>query len=248
MYFTRSFNYLKQQGPLRFARHLLQQMGFCFYRRTLIFFHLALDHIPEDPPQSYTFSILSKRDVEKEANYFDGWFNRKEASKRLARGNRVFSLKRDNRIIFSLWAETQRVRIPWFQLTFDIPKDTVYTTCLYTTPELRGNGIAYGMKSEILQYFKTNAVKHNFLVIDPSNRLSIKLNEKLGFKEYQRVYYTRYWIVKYFRVTKSDSDQTRTFLSLFKSPHSIWKTFYDSSFSLSHVCMRSQRANNVTGK
>jgi ribosomal protein S18 acetylase RimI-like enzyme len=167
----------------------------------------------------------TKEDIEKEQKYNDYWFRKEDAIYRLQNGHRLFVLKENGRIVFFLWAEKKQSTISWFDLHMHIPQDMIYITGVYTIPEFRNRGIAYKLKREIFHYLKKEGIKNLIEVVDPSNATALKMDKKIGFREYQIVYYKRYWFIRCFCVRKHRSNQQRTFISVFKTPEIIWKAF-----------------------
>lgn len=227
----KALNYYQQHGLLRFYFRFFDELGFKYFKRDAIFVHLNLNKIRGDPKESPSFVIATEDDIQREQHYDDGWFGKEKAINRLRSGHLLFVLKESGRIIFFLWADRKSVKIDWFDLSFSIPEDVAYITGVYTHPDFRGRGIASKLKREIFQYLKNEGFKHLIGIVDPSNVIALKIDKKIGFKEYQILNYKRIWFIRYHTVTKFNSTQSETFVSFFcQSNSDIWKCFSDHLF------------------
>lgn len=229
MKFAKAINFYKQHGLLEFTKRLIDQLGLTFIisTRSVIFVKLDLNNMPTDCNDPFSFLIATADDIQKELVYNDGWFTRETAISRIQKDHRLFVFKENEKMIYFLWTDLKNVRINWLDLNFNIPEDMLYLTGAYTIPEYRNRGVAYKLKTEIFQYLRKEGFNHIIGVVDPTNTVALKIDKRLGFKEYQTVYYKRYWFLKYYCVNKYNSDQQKRFVgvTVLKSPDIIWKAF-----------------------
>jgi len=211
--------YLRQYGLLLFLKRL-----FNLFHRVVIFESMNLDNYTYNFDGLYSFMVATVDDIEKEKDYNDYWYGKKEAMRRIQDGHCLFFLKEDNRMIFFMWGE-KKPTINWLDLHFQMPPDFIYLTGVYTVPECRNRGIAAKIKKEVFHYLKRQGVKHIIGIVDPSNTTVLKMDYQEGWREYQRFHYKRFWFLKYYCVHKYKSEQRKRFITLFKAPKDIWKTF-----------------------
>jgi ribosomal protein S18 acetylase RimI-like enzyme len=217
--------YVKKHGFLQSLKHVFERLGFVSFNRTLIFLVLKFNDIPNDISESYSFHIASTDDIQKEQNYYDSWFTKQEAIKRIQSGHRLFVFERNEKMVYFLWVELNSAAIGYFDIRFHISDDMVYLTGAYTLPEFRNRGIASKLKKEIFHYLKKEGFNDMIGVVDPLNTTALGIDKRLGFKEYQTINYKRYWHIRHYNVQKYNSDERKTFITLFKAPKDIWKTF-----------------------
>jgi len=222
-------SFYRKNGFLMFLKRCFEILGFHYCDRSIIFVRLDLKNIPLNGNEPYRFIFATAADIQKEREYNDGWFQKKDAISRLQEGHRLFVSKENGKMVYCLWAELNDVRIRWLDLCFDMPSDMIYCTGSHTIPELRNKGIAYKLDAQIAQYFKKEGFRHVIGVVDPANTASRAVNKKLGIKEYQIVRYRRYGFIKYYRVNGMNSDLQKTFIAVFKSPERIWETFFEEA-------------------
>ena len=217
--------YFKQHGILSFLNRAVTSLGFEFFTHAVVFIVLDLNEMSNDIKEPCSFREVTIVDVQQAKDYNDGWFTKDEAIQRLQNGRRLFILEKDGRYIYSHWVETKKVTIHWLNLNFFLPEDIVYTAGLYIIPEMRGQGLALRMCKELSLFLKDQGFNKQIGAIITSNTTSLHLNKKIGFKEYQIITYKRYGYVNHYIVKKSNSDKRKTYITLFKAPKDIWKTF-----------------------
>ncbi len=221
-------DYYKKNGLLKFIRRVCNRFGLEYLNRNLIFFHFDLNNITNDFKKPYTFHPATIEDVKRAQNYYERWFTKNEAIQRLKNGHRLFVLFSENEMVFMRWIDFKKVVINYFDLHFDIPDNFAYVTGVYTAPEFRRKNIGFKMANEINHYLKNNRINHTFSVVDPENTAALKLNKKLGGKEYQFVNYKRYAFIRYYCVKKYNSSQHKIFINILrKRDNDIWKCFLD---------------------
>jgi len=222
--FVKATKYYNQHTILQFIKRILDGLLFQCFQRTLVFVHLDLKNIQSKLEESHNFSIATVDDIQYQQDYDDGWYDKKTAIERIENGHRLFVFKEKERMIYFVWIEN-KVTIKWFNLHFDLPSDLVYHTGEYTLPQYRGKGIPSKIKIDVYNYLKKDGIKHVICVIDPLNTISLKINKRIGFKEYQIAVYRRFWLFKYYRVQKYNSSHYKTFICVFKSPEDLWQVF-----------------------
>jgi ribosomal protein S18 acetylase RimI-like enzyme len=231
-------SFYRRHGFLTLWKRCLETMGTYFFcDRSIIFVSLDFRNIPLNGNAPFHFFLATADDVQKEPEYNDGWYQKSDAITRLHKGHRLFVLMENERMVYSMWAESQDVRIRWLNLRFDLPDRMIYCTASHTIPEFRNKGIARRLDLQIAQYFKKEGFDYAIGVVDPANTASRAVNGKLGVKEYQIVRYRRYGFVKYYRVSKMNSDLSKSFITCFASPRALWKTFFEAA---SHDSTREQ--------
>lgn len=198
-----------------------------FKKRDLIFFELALeDLIPDQKPDiGMSLVRVTKEDIETTDNYFDGWFKKGEALKRLQQGCVLFAVKDKEKRIFYQWLEFQTVDIPFLDLSFSLPDDTACMAYIYTVPEYRGKGFASKAKPLILHYLRKWGYRKIVLTIEPYNTASQRVNKKAGFKAYQTVSYVRLFFLKYYCVKDYETGRKKAFWHIRGAHQELWKTF-----------------------
>jgi GNAT superfamily N-acetyltransferase len=222
----KTFDYYKQQGPLQFIKRFFGKLGFEHFNRSLIFLVLDLKDIPDDVERTYSFHIATIDDIQKEQDYNDGFFSKEKATYRLRNGHRLFVLNKNASMVYFLWTEQIEAAVWWFDdLPVHLPQDMVYISGVYTQPEFRNRGIASELKREIFHYLKKEGFNHIIEAVHPANPKALRIDRRLGFREYQTVHYKRYWHIRHYTVQKFNSNERKTFITLFKAPKDIWKTF-----------------------
>ena len=222
----KTIDYYKQQGLLQFLKRFFGKLGFEHFSRSLIFLVLDLKDIPDDVEKPYSFHIAAVNDIENDRNFDCGFFAKRQAIYRLQKGHRLFVLKEGTRLVYFQWVEQKNASIWWFDyLPIDLPKNMAYMAAAYTVPEFRNKGIATKLKAEIYYFLKKEGINYLISAIHPKNTINLNIHKKLGFREYQTIQYKRYWHIRYYTVKKANSNESKTFISLFKFPKDIWEIF-----------------------
>lgn len=222
----RAVTYHHENGFKNFFWHLLSELGFVNYNRDLVFNCVDLDAMLFKTQESFSFHIETVQELQTEQVYRDLWFTKEEAAKRLKNGCRLFVLKIKSEIIFFTWIEEREATIDWIGIKMKLPDNVAYLTGVCTVPEYRRRGISSKIKREILQYLKKEGMSKVVEVVDPLNSVALKMDNRLGFKEYQRVNYRRCWLLQRYRIKQFGSDQQKTFFSIwpFRNP-AVWNCF-----------------------
>jgi len=222
----KTIDYYKEHGLLEFVKRFFGKLGFEHFSRSLIFLVLDLKDIPDDVKKPYSFHIATLADIQNEQDYNDGFFSKEEAIYRLKIGHHLFVLKKNNKMVYSLWVEQKNAAFWWYNnLPIHMPKNIAYISGIHTLPNFRGQGISFNSKKEIFQYLRDNGVSHIIGAVHSANSTALKLNKRFGYQEYQTINYKRYWHIRCYTVKKANSNESKTFISLFRSPKDIWKTF-----------------------
>ena len=93
--------FYRTHGFLTFLKRCFEKLGFHYCDRSIIFVRLDLKNIPLNGNEPYRFSFATAADIEKEREYNDGWFQKKDAISRLQEGHRLFvsKEKRENGLL-----------------------------------------------------------------------------------------------------------------------------------------------------
>ena len=227
MKFAHAVSFYKQYGLLAFLKRLLEpeQFGFKIFTGSLSFLKIDLNNMETDCNEPCSFFIVTVDDIQKEPDYNYGWFYREKIISRINKGDRLFVLKENEKMVSFIWVEMKSVHLERYDLYFNIPKDMAYLSGVYTLPEYRNRGFAYKLKKGLMQYLKKEGFNHLLETVVPSNTTALNIDKKLGFKEYQRFHYKRYWFWKQYIVNKYDPYQQKKFVTVLKSPDIIWKAF-----------------------
>jgi len=217
--------YYRQHGLWALLKSVLRRLGFICHNRTLLFFHVDLTKFANGFTGPFTIHLATVEEVEREQDYYDGWFTKEHAIMNLLNGYQLFIFKQNGQIATYQWLVFKTVKIDWLEMHFDIPADYVYYQAIYTIPELRGSGLGSKTNWEVFSYLKRKGYNHVLLVIDPDNTPSIRLFTHNGAENYLRVHYRRYWLVRYYHVKKINSSESKTYIIPFMAPRDIWKTY-----------------------
>ena len=172
------------------------------------------------------FYARGKDDIENEKEYFDGWYDRRMAIKQLEKGDVLLTYKFNGVMIFFQWLVFERVYIRAVNLSFSIPDSTAYMAYTYTLPEHRRMKVASMAKARALKYLRGLGYKKAFILVKPENEPSIKVNRNAGFREYQTLYYRRFFLfLQYYLVKDCASDREKVFWGIGKTDKEIWSTF-----------------------
>jgi RimJ/RimL family protein N-acetyltransferase len=204
----------------------LQHLGFQRVNRPLIFLVLDLEQAVELSYKPYTFSTLSEEDIRNDPTYDDGFFTKSKALYRIKKGHRLFVLREGNEIAYYSWITTKKAWVRYLNnLPLNLPEDMAYIEAIYTPPQFRNRGIASRMEAEIFRYLKEEGYKRVTCVIHPHNSVSLKVHKRLGFRAYQIMRFRRFWHLRIYTIKKFDDSDSKTVISLFRSPKHIWKMF-----------------------
>jgi len=224
----KTIGYYKKHGFIQFAKRFFGKLGFEHFSSSLIFRVSDLKEIPDDVKKPYSFHIATIDDIQNKQDHdfeFEYLFTKREIIDRLQKGHRLFVLKENKKMVYFLWIEQKDATIGVWRMPLNIPKDMVYVAGEFTMPEFRNRGIASKLKKEIFHYLKYEGVKKVIGVVNPVNTIAIEVGKKLGRKSYQTITYKRYWHIRHYTVQKFNSDERKTFVTLFKAPKDIWKTY-----------------------
>ncbi len=121
------------------------------------------------------------------------------------------------------WVETKKAYI--FKLPITLPEDMCYMTGVFTIPQHRNKGIASKIKLQVCNYLKEKGFNQITEIVNASNSTALKIDKRLGFREYQIVHYKRRWHFRYFVVYDISGKRRKTYITIFKFPKHIWKTY-----------------------
>ncbi|MEN6433533.1 MAG: GNAT family N-acetyltransferase [Smithella sp.] len=192
-----------------------------------MFVILNLQDMPDDAVTPYIFQVLTIDDIKKSSDSNYGFYTTKEVICRLIKGHRLFAYidNEKNRPAYYSWVEQKNARIDLFRMPLKLPVDMVYHSGEYTRSEYRNQGIASRIKKDIFRYMKNTGIRYILGVIEHDNLIARKISKKIGYKEYQIVNYRRYWQIRHYTIHQCNSDECKSFITLFKAPKDLWKTF-----------------------
>jgi RimJ/RimL family protein N-acetyltransferase len=219
-------DYYKRHGLWKLILLFFDLSG-VFKKKVLIFFELELKDSVSGQKNDDDIDLVrvEKEDIEHTPQYFDGWFKKDKALKRLEEGRVLFAVKDEEQRIFYQWVEFEKVDIPFLDLSFFVPDETAYITYMYTVPEYRGKGIASKGKLLVLKYLRDCGYRRILVVIQPHNAASRRVNKKVGFNEYQTVIYLKFLFLKYYCVKDYDTSQKKVSWHIREIDQELWKTF-----------------------
>jgi GNAT superfamily N-acetyltransferase len=219
-------DYYRKFGLWKTILNFFDRRGI-FKRKVFIFLELELeDSISDQEPKSSVDLVrVGKEDLKNVDKYLYEWFEKEEALKSLEAGNVLLVVKDEEKMIFYQWLEFTKVDLPYLDLSFFIPDGTVYTAYMYTEPEYRRRGIASRAKPLMFNYLKENGFRRTLSIIASNNTESLRLNKKVGFKEYQTVIYWRLLFLKYYCVKDYPTGSQKVFWGSGRATQELWKTF-----------------------
>jgi len=222
----KTLNYYREFGLWKTILRFIENSGI-FKRRVFIFFEMELKDSISAQEQNHRINLIrvGKEDIEKVDEYLYGWFEKEEALKHLEAGNVLFTVKDGEKMIYYEWTEFKKIDLPYLDLSFFIPDGTAHNGFNYTEPEYRGKGIASKAKLLTLKYQRENGIQRAFCIIPPNNTESLRLNKKVGFKEYQTVTYWKFLFLKYYCVKDSHTGSQKVIWGSGKATQELWKTF-----------------------
>lgn len=208
-----------------------------WFEHKLILLKLDLEGVSAEPDRSYSFHLVTADEVQRDAEYCDGWFPKAEALRRLLQGHRLFVLRQHGQNVCFEWSELGDVHIRWLDLRLRLPPGVAYGTGLYTKPSLRGQGFASRLAREVSRYWKARGLQHYVIVVDPQNTASLNMQLKRGFVPYQTVCYRRRLWLRCYSIQRTDSRQRKRWFTIFASPSGIWRTFWCSGMLLTWMAV-----------
>lgn len=218
--------YYKEKG---FWRTILHSLVWVSYQRDeFLFFEIdLLKYSPrKDITESGNFTAATPADIERIPDYFDGWFSKRQALRRLEQGHKLFIVRIQQEAVSFRWVELGRVSIPALGLLFTVPDTTAYLAYSYTLPDHRKAGVASWSQHCTLEYLRKHGYRTAFLIISPVNETPIRIVKKSAFRLFQVVFYQRFFLfLKHYRMKDPDTGREKVFWHICKSDHEVWKTF-----------------------
>jgi len=220
-------NYYNRHGLWKSVLHFFDTVGCTFKYRELIFFELRLQDAPscQENDSGIELVRVRKEDIENAQDYYDGWFSREQALKRLDEGHALLVVNDEGKMIFFQWIELRKAGIPHIDISFSIPERTAYMAYIYTLPKYRGRAIATRAKRLVMKYLKENGYGRTFMVTAPDNVPSMKVNSNAGLRQYQAVTYWRLLFLKYYCVRDLATNRRRVSLRITRTDNQLWKAF-----------------------
>ena len=220
-------NYYREFGLWKTILRFLENIG-VFKRRVFTFLEMELKDSISAQEQNHGIHLVrvGNEDLEKVDKYLYEWFEKEEALKRLEAGNVLLVVKDEEKMVFYQWFDmSKKIDLPYLDLSFFIPDDTVYMVHMYTEPAYRGKGIATRAKPLIFKYMRENGIRKLFSIIASSHEESLHINRKVGLIEYQIVIYWRLLFLKYYCVKDLHTDSRKVFWGSGRTTQELWRTF-----------------------
>jgi GNAT superfamily N-acetyltransferase len=219
-------DYYRKFGLWKTILRFFESSG-VFKRKVFIFLELELKDSISDQEHNHSIDLVrvGKEDIKNVDKYLYEWFEKEEALKSLEAGNVLMVVKDKEKMIYYQWLEFTEVDLPYLDLSFFIPDGTVYTAYMYTEPGYRRKGIASKAKPLMFNYLKENGFQRAFSIIASNNTESLRLNKKVGFKEYQTVIYWRLLFLKHYCVKDYHTGSPKVFWGSGGATQELWKIF-----------------------
>jgi hypothetical protein len=222
-----AMSYYNVNGCLQFLKLVQSKIGLDWPKeKRLVFCRERIDMQPDHDEGLHEVRLATAEDIAGEENFENRFLTREKAIERIQNEHFLFILKRDGKIASSRWVERENAKIPWFDnLPLKLPADVVYGSHAYTSEKYRNQSLNTKIKKAIYSFLKERSVKYYISVVSPGNAPMLRIQEKTNAEKYQIVYYIRYLFVRRFRVQKFGSEETKSFVCLFK-PKELWKVFW----------------------
>jgi hypothetical protein len=225
--FQNAIRYYRDNGCLQFLKLVQSKIGLDWpTEKRLVFFRERIDTQPDHDEDLHEVRLATAEDIAGEKQFENQFLAKHKAIERIQNGHFLFILKRNGEIASSRWVERKEAKIPWFDnLPLKLPADVVYGSHAYTSEKYRNQSLNTKIKKAIYSFLKERSVKYYISVVSPGNAPMLRIQEKTNAEKYQIVYYIRYLFVRRFRVQKFGSEETKSFVCLFK-PKELWKVFW----------------------
>ena len=219
----------EQKGLFFLFKLLLAKAGFVHLSRTLKIVKLDLREFEAPKSESSVLCLANVDDINNDKEFDVEFFTKRKAIYRLHQGHRLFIVKEGHRIVFAIWVESNKNASFWWldDLPLCLPKDMAYISGIFTSSDFRTKGIYSKVRDQLYSLLKEEGITTLIGTIHPDNTLSLKIHllKKSGWEEYQTITYERFCHIRRYTVQKYDSPLHKTFVTLFKAPKNIWKTY-----------------------
>jgi len=171
-------------------------------------------------------SKVKKEDIENAPNYFDGWFYKRQALKRLEQGHVLLAVTANNKLIYMNWLELKNIHLRDINLSFSIPDTTAFDAYQYTVLEYRNKGIASWAHCRVIEHLQQLGYKRVFGQVSPERKIGHFVATRIGYKDYQTISFRRFfWFLKCYCVKDCDTGRKKIFWRIRKTDQEIWKAF-----------------------
>jgi GNAT superfamily N-acetyltransferase len=106
--------------------------------------------------------------------YFDRCF---------AAGYRCFVARAEGRPVAVTWAADDAIWSDFLECRIPLAQDEAYGFATYTLPEVRGKGVAPALRSHLARVLAESGKRRMFNLIEPLEKPSARLVEKLGYRK-----------------------------------------------------------------
>lgn len=221
--------YYKKYGLWKLILKLISLIGIII-KREYIYFEIKLQDTIPDKKNSIVseldFVQVKKKDFENfDFPSDDKFLTKNQAFERLIGGNYILSaLTNGSKIVGYVFTEFNTAHIPG-GLIVHTPDNVAYSSAMYTAPEFRGKGLASTIKLLQLHFLQEQGFHKEFFAIKPHRKASLKVVKKCGYKEYQTVFYSKIFFLKYYCVKDYDTKKRKRFWYVKGIDHKLWQHF-----------------------
>lgn len=184
----------------RARRYYFERLGFCFRRRTLVFFERALPAaLPPVPrPAPLRIAPISPADFQT-LRYLGGWLTPREARAWLNQRNcRLFGALNGAEMVGNCWLELDHADLSFFDVCARLGPRTAYLSKLWVHPSARNQGVALSLMAYQLEQAAREGCARVVICCVPENQPIIRALTKLGCHPFQQVSYVRaLWLRRY---------------------------------------------------
>jgi len=221
--------YYKNYGLWKLIVKLISLIGIII-KREYIYFEIKLQ---DTTPYKISPRVLELDFVQVKKNDFEQYdfpndekfMTKNQAFRRLTGGNHILlALTNGSKIVGYVFAELNTAHIPG-GLLVQTPDNVVYSSAMYTVPEFRGKGLALKIKLLQFHFLQEQGYHKEFFAIKPHRKASLKVVKKCGYKEYQTVFYSKIFFLKYYCVKDYDTKKRKRFLYIKGIDQKLWDLF-----------------------
>ncbi|MFH1771977.1 MAG: GNAT family N-acetyltransferase [Candidatus Omnitrophota bacterium] len=198
--------YLDKHGMVKTLLHAFDRLGLSFYYRKIFFLSKDLDSClsKDNLGLELTMKKINRNDLEEMEEFYDGWRNKGKALKHLTGHKHLYSLSNHKTDYAYTWVDKEESEIEYFNIRYSLPRGTVSLAYNYVVPEHRGKGMATHSAKSVMGLYREYGFKRMITVVEPKNKASLRVKEKLGFSECGKCIYIRFLFIKLYYCRKSD--------------------------------------------
>ena len=148
------------------------------------------DNESSEPVEGYTLCQLGKEAVD-ELAALDGYLTPKQLRRRLDRGHVCFGIRKQSRIVASMWCDLQE--FDYDPCRRRLEENEAYLYAVYVDPDIRGQGLASYFRFEVYRALKRYSKDTFFSYSEYNNTSAIRFKQKLGAHFLQLCLYLNLW-------------------------------------------------------